>query len=122
MFLFLAIDSMGTIKVAVSKGTASKFINLLENSSDNCLGVDSPFFSTIVLFKNLPFPWVSEGFLEGFLETMEMEATPRNCTQQLARAAVHRSEAARSVRAPFRARRENIVAMRLVPDARCDGN
>ena len=28
------------------------------------LGLDSPFFSTIVLFKNQPFPRVLSGFLE----------------------------------------------------------
>ena len=28
------------------------------------LTVDSPFFSTIVLLKNRPFPWVSGIFLE----------------------------------------------------------
>ena len=28
------------------------------------LGVDSPFFSTIVLFKNQLFMWGSDGFLE----------------------------------------------------------
>ena len=26
------------------------------------LGVDSPLFSTIVIFNNQPFPWVPEGF------------------------------------------------------------
>ena len=28
------------------------------------LRVDSPFFPTIVLFENRPFPWLSGGFLE----------------------------------------------------------
>ena len=42
------------------------------------LGVDSPFFSTIVLFKNGLFPLGVDGFLkEGSLDRMEMEGTPR---------------------------------------------
>ena len=43
------------------------------------LGVDSPFFSAIVLFKNRPFPQNLLGFLERFLflKRTEMEATPR---------------------------------------------
>ena len=42
------------------------------------LGVDSPFFSAIVLFKNQPFPRVFGGFLERFgsLERLELEVTP----------------------------------------------
>ena len=42
------------------------------------LGVDSPFFPAIVLFKNQPFPGVLGGFLErtNSLERMEMEVTP----------------------------------------------
>ena len=53
------------------------------NSFSSCgvLGVDSPFFSTIVLSQRpavLRSPWVSGGFLERFgsLERMEMEGTP----------------------------------------------
>ena len=42
------------------------------------LGVDSPLFSAIVLFKNQPFAQVFGGSLErsGSLERMEMEVTP----------------------------------------------
>ena len=42
-------------------------------------GVDSPFFSTITLFKTSCFPRVFGGFpdSEGSLERMEMEAIPR---------------------------------------------
>ena len=44
------------------------------------LGVDSPFFSTIVLFNtDRGFPWDLDGFLKRFgsLERMDMEGTPR---------------------------------------------
>ena len=46
---------------------------------DNVLGVDSPFFSTIVLFNSRLFPRGLDGVLKRFgsLERMEMEATPR---------------------------------------------
>ena len=46
---------------------------------DMFLGVDSPFISAIVLFKNQPFPqgsWWFSRKKEGSLERMEMEATP----------------------------------------------
>ena len=43
------------------------------------LGVDSPFCSAIVLFKNQHFPRVFGGFLErGSLGRMEMEVAPRS--------------------------------------------
>ena len=42
------------------------------------LGVDSPFFSTIVLFKHLPFPWVSGGFLERRIPGKNGEGTARS--------------------------------------------
>ena len=43
------------------------------------LGVDSPFFSTIVLVKNRLFPGVFDGLLKrsGSPERMELEVTPR---------------------------------------------
>ena len=48
------------------------------------LGVDSPFFSTIVLFKNQPcflgvffLPGVSGGFLEGRIPGKNGEGSPR---------------------------------------------
>ena len=58
------------------EGTQSK----INQTVINVLGVDSPFFSTIVLFKNRLFPLGFDGFLKRFgsLERMEMEGTPRN--------------------------------------------
>ena len=56
------------------KGNQAKGIGLLPNF----LGVDSPFFSTIVLFKDRSLcPWVLDGFLKrsGSLERMELEGT-----------------------------------------------
>ena len=45
------------------------------------LGVDSPFFSTIVLVKTQLFPWIFDGFLKrlGSLERMEMGQVPPEC-------------------------------------------
>ena len=37
----------------------------------NAPGVDSPFFSTIVLFKNQLFPWVFDGFLKRRKDSVE---------------------------------------------------
>ena len=50
-----------------------------QSRSTTIPGVDFPFFSTIVLFKNQLFLWGSDGFLErsGSLERMEMEVSPR---------------------------------------------
>ena len=51
--------------------------------SPNALGVDSPFFSTIILSKNrIRFPRVSGGFLEGSLERVQMEGLRRNTKVQ----------------------------------------
>ena len=40
-------------------------------------GVDSPFFSIIVLFKTCRLPWVSGGFLERRIPGKNGEGTPR---------------------------------------------
>ena len=41
------------------------------------LGVDSPFFSTIVLFKNQLFPFVFDGFLKRRISGKNVEGSPR---------------------------------------------
>ena len=41
------------------------------------LRVASPFFSTIVLFNNRPFPWVSGGFLETRIPAKNGEGSTR---------------------------------------------
>ena len=46
--------------------------------SSNILRVDSPFFPTIVLFENPPFPWVSGGFLERRIPGKNGEGRSRN--------------------------------------------
>ena len=48
------------------------------NEFTNFLGVDSPLFSAIVLFKNQTFPRVFGGFLERRVPGKNGEVTPRN--------------------------------------------
>ena len=43
--------------------------------------VDSPFFSTIVLFKNQLFPWVFDGFLKRRINGKNGEGTPGMSSQ-----------------------------------------
>ena len=43
--------------------------------------VTSPFFPTIVLFENRPFPWVSGGFLERRIPGKNGEGSTRRITK-----------------------------------------
>ena len=66
---------------------------LLGGSCGEARGVDSPFFSAIVLVKNrIHFPGVFAGFLERFgsLERMDMEVTPREAVMLTDNEATHR--------------------------------
>ena len=53
------------------------FFNCGAEGDSRYPGVDSPFFSAIVLFKNQPFPGVFGGFLERTIPGKNGEVTPR---------------------------------------------
>ena len=63
----------GVGSVQILKGWANP------SSSDMCLGVDFPFFSTIDLFKTSCFPRVFGGFLARSIPGKNGEATLRMC-------------------------------------------
>ena len=62
-------DDVAGINVEVCPANRRKLLTL---------GVDSPFFSTIVLFKNQMFPWVFDGLLKRRIPGQNGEGTPRH--------------------------------------------